>query len=60
MRGMCGGEHVWGVCLVGGHAWCGSAGGVAGGMRGRGACVAGETATAVGGTHPTGMHPCLL
>ena len=29
-----------------------------GGMRGRGACVAGETATAAGGMHPTGMHSC--
>ena len=34
-------------------------------MRGRGrghvwqgACVAGETATAVNGTHPTGMYSC--
>ena len=25
----------------------------------RGACVAGETATAADGTHPTGMHSCL-
>ena len=23
-----------------------------------GACVAGETATAAGGMHPTGMHSC--
>ena len=23
------------------------------------ACVAGETATAADGTHPTGMHSCL-
>ena len=30
-----------------------------GGMHGGGACVAGETATAVGGTHPTGMHSCF-
>ena len=29
---------------------------MAGGMRGRGACIAGETATAADGTHPTGMH----
>ena len=29
------------------------------GMHGRGgACVAGETATEAGGTHPTGMHSC--
>ena len=24
-----------------------------------GACVAGETATAAGGMHPTGMHSCI-
>ena len=24
-----------------------------------GACVAGETTTAAGGTHPTGMYSCL-
>ena len=27
-------------------------------MRGGGACMAGETATEAGGTHPTGMHSC--
>ena len=32
---------------------------VVGGVRGSRACVAGETATAAGGTHPTGMHSCL-
>ena len=49
----------WGACMAGG---CGS-------MCGRGGCVArgctwlggrdmaGETATAADGTHPTGMHP---
>ena len=31
-----------------------------GGVRGGGACVAGETAAAVGGTHPTRMHSCLV
>ena len=31
-----------------------------GGVRGREACVAGEMATAAGGTHPTGMHSCSL
>ena len=31
-----------------------------GGMHSRGACMVGETATAAGGTHPTGMHSCLL
>ena len=59
-----------GVCGKGGHAWqggmCGGAcvaGGacVVGGWQGACvACVAGETATAVDGTHPTGMHSCLL
>ena len=38
------GLHVGGMhALVGGHAW-------------QGVCVAGEIATAVDGTHPTGMH----
>ena len=37
---------------VGEHAW-------QRGMRGEGACVAGETAIAAGGTHPTGMHSCF-
>ena len=41
--GMCG----RGVCMAGG------------GMFGwEGACVAGETATAADGTHPTGMFSC--
>ena len=45
-----------------GHAW---QGGHAGDVRGRGRawrglCVTGETATAADGTHPTGMHSCLL
>ena len=54
--------HGRGACMAGavhgrrhawqrGHAW-------QGGMRGRGACVAGELATAAGGTHPSGMHSC--
>ena len=46
-----------------GHAWWGGMCGrvcvcVAGGMCGRGACLAGEMATAADGTHPTGMHSC--
>ena len=64
-----GGMHAWqGVCMVGGiHA----RGGVCGreGMHGRGvrgwgvcivggACMAGVTATAADGMHPTGMHSC--
>ena len=30
-----------------------------GDMCGRGVCMAGETATAADGTHPTGMHSCF-
>ena len=46
------GGHAWqGMCMAGGHAWRG--------VHGRGASVAGETATTAGGTHPTGMHFCL-
>ena len=32
---------------------------IAGGVHGRGACVAEEMATALDGTHPTGMHSCF-
>ena len=54
----------------GGHAWQGAC--IAWGMHGGGACwwgaymiwggasMAGETAIAVDGTHPTGMYSCLL
>ena len=46
-------ERVWqGACMAGA---C-----VVGGMHGRGACMAGETATAAGSMHPTGMHSCLV
>ena len=66
---MAGGGHVWqrGACTVKG-AMHGEGGvnGKGGGMHGeggmhvcRGAGVAGETATAVDGTHPTGMHSCV-
>ena len=52
-----------GVCIAGGHAWwggmCSREHSWPGGMCGRGACVAGETATAVDGTHPTGMDSCF-
>ena len=44
-----------GACVAGGRRAC-----VAGGMHGRGACVAGKMAIAAGGTHPTGMHSCIL
>ena len=54
--GMCGRGHAWG------HAWQGVRGGGACVARRHAwqgeACVAGETATAVDGTHPTGMHSC--
>ena len=56
-----GGGHVWKGGVHGrGHAWWGAC--MAGGVCGRGwcVCVAGETATAVGGTHPAGMHSCFL
>ena len=62
--------HAWqGVCVIGGmhgrtsmegeHAWQGAC--VAGGgMHSRGACMAGETATAADDTHPIGMHSCFF
>ena len=66
--GVCGRGNVWWACVAGGMHGMGAC--VAGGcmfgrvcawqgsMRRRGACVAGETATAADGTHPTGMHSC--
>ena len=44
------------VILVtgGGRAWPG------GGRVWQGACMVVETATAAGGTHPTGMYSCLM
>ena len=53
---MVGGMHgrgAWqGLCMAGGmHG--------REGMHGRGACMAGEMATAVDSTHPTGMHSCF-
>ena len=63
------GRHVWqGASVAGGVHGRGAC--MAGGMCGRGtymageacvaggACMAGETASAVGGMHPTGMHSC--
>ena len=66
---MAGGVHgrgcAWqGVCMGGMHGRGGVCGRVGAYMKGAcmtGVCVwggAGETATAVGGTHPTGMHSC--
>ena len=47
------GGYVWqGACMTGGQGWQGV-------MCGRGTCVAGETAIAVDGMQPTGMHSCL-
>ena len=43
---MAGGMHG------GGHAWQGG--------HVLGVCMAGETATAADGTHPTGMHFCFI
>ena len=39
---MCGRRR--GACMRGGHVWRG--------------CMAGETAIAAGGTHPTGVYSC--
>ena len=72
--GVCGREvngrgHAWqgvmqgrvallaGACMAGGvhgrgHAWWGTC------MMG--VCMAGETATAADGMHPTGMHSCMF
>ena len=61
------GVDGWG-CMAGGHTWqghmwwegmCGRECAWQGGVWQREACVAGEMATAAGGTHPTGMHSCL-
>ena len=47
-----------GVCMVRGgmhgrrHVWLGV-------VHGRGMCMAGKMAIAVGSTHPTGMHSCV-
>ena len=48
-----------GACVAGGHAWLGGHA-WQGGVHDRGMCMARETATAADGTHPTGMHSCLL
>ena len=61
MAGVCvwqGRGHAWqgvcvGVCMARGAC-------MAGGLCGRGACMTEEMAIAAGGTHPTGMHSCLL
>ena len=54
MHGKGGGMRDEGVCIGGSMRG-------EGGMLGRGGtCVAGETATAADGTHPTGMHSCII
>ena len=69
-RGSCmakGGVCGEGACMVGRHAWQGGVHGRGYAWQGdicgrgvwRGASMAGEIATAVDGTHPTGMHSCL-
>ena len=67
---MCGEGGVHGEGCMHGRGTCMAGGVHGGGMHGRGmhgggvhgrkACVAGETATAADGTHPTAMHSCLL
>ena len=51
---MVGGVHGGLACVVGQHAWQG------GGHVWWGVCMAGKTAIAAGGTHPTGMHSCYI
>ena len=50
-----------GVMLSGGmvEGWQGGMHGRGRGHAWQGACVAGKTAIAAGGTHPTGMHSCF-
>ena len=60
VKGMCmaeGGVHGEGACMAkgdmhgeGGYVW----------RRWGGVCVAGETATAADGTHPTAMRSCFV
>ena len=59
------GGRAWqGACMAGGHAWRGGVGYAWQGVLWQGtcmvreACVTVETATAVNGMHPTGMHSC--
>ena len=57
--GMCGKRCAWQRGMHGERGGaCVAKGGMHGGVGG--ACVAGEMATAVDGTHPTGMHSCHL
>ena len=48
---MVGSMHGGGACVAGGCAW-------QGGHAWQGACMSGEMATAVDGTHLTGMYSC--
>ena len=45
---------VEGACMVRGCVYGEAC--IPKGVHGRGVCVAGDTATAAAGTHPTGMH----
>ena len=54
MAGVC---MAWCVCVAWGHVWWGGGHAWQGACM-AGGCVAGETAIAAGGTHPTGMHTC--
>ena len=61
--GLCGGGCAWWeACMAGGMHGRGVHGGggacVVRGCVWQGVCMAGETATAAGCTHPTGMHSC--
>ena len=47
--------HGWGVCMVGGVR---DQGGMHDRGGGGGTFMAGETASAAGGTDPTGKHSC--
>ena len=58
MHGGGGGMHGKEVCVAGGMHGRGDMCG-RGCVCGVGACVAGKTAIAAGGRHPTGMHFCL-
>ena len=57
---VCEGYVFTSVCLSTGGGGVRGGGGQGDMHGGGGACVVGETATAAGGTHPTGMHSCIV
>ena len=61
MAGSCvaGGIHDRGCVTGRGECVAGGMHGTGGGHVWQGVCMAGETATAAGDTHPTGTHSCL-